>query len=129
MSGTVPKLGDPPNLDANWGIQVGANATDPEGEGLGQAFKSVTFTLSGKPTSGLRAIAHKGSADYCYEGVASGEAIPFTNFTKTCYDTASPGTAITAADVASISKLTIRVSSGSAAITVADLCISKIEFK
>ena len=129
VSGKIPALDETdPDYDANWGVQVGANATDPDGDGLGQAFKTVTFTLSGKPTSGLRALVHKGSTDYCYEGVTSGKAIDFTDFTKTCYDSASPGTAITAADVASISKLVIQVSSTTSATTVADLCITKIEF-
>ena len=128
ISGSVPKLGDPPDYDANWGVQVGVNATDPEGGGLGQAFTSVTFTVTGKPSSGLRALAKIGSTDYCYEGLTSGTAIPFTKFTTTCYDTAKPGTAIAAAEVASIEKLVVQVSSGTAAITVSDLCITKIEF-
>ena len=121
-----------PDYTGNWGVSVGLNATDPEGGGLGQAFTSVTITLSGTPTSGLRAIVHiKGeSADtqYC-SPVSSGTAIPFTDFSATCWDTAAPGTKVTAAQVASIDKIAVQVNSGSSAITVSDLCITKIEFK
>ncbi|MBN2573071.1 MAG: hypothetical protein JXP73_00770 [Deltaproteobacteria bacterium] len=132
MTGSIPALdATNPDYTGNWGVSVGLNATDPEGGGLGQAFSSVTITLSGTPTSGLRAIVHiKGeSADtqYC-SPLTSGTAISFTDFSATCWDTAAPGTKVTAAQVASIDKIAVQVNSGSSAITVSNLCITKIEF-
>ena len=130
MTGSIPALGDEPDYEANWGVSVGLNATDPDTGGLGQSFSSVTITTSGSPSSGLRAIVHlKGdgeSVQYC-SPLTSGTAIPFTDFSLTCWDTAKPGTAITAAQVKDIDKIAVQVNSGSTAIDV-DLCITKIEF-
>jgi len=131
MTGSIPALGDEPDYEANWGVQVALNATDPDGGGLGQSFSSVTITLSGKPTSGLRAIVHrKGDPEatsYC-AALTSGTAITFTSFVTDCYNTEPSGKKIAATDVPNIDKIGVQVSSGSAAITVDDLCITEIEF-
>ena len=133
ITGSIPALGTPPDYTGNWGVSVGVNATDttPSG-GLGQSFTSITITVSGTPDIGLRATVHrKGDPDatsFCY-ALTSGTAIPLTSFTTSCYTTASPGTAITAADVPNIDKVSVQVSSGTAAITVASLCITGIAFQ
>jgi hypothetical protein len=131
MSGTVPALGTPPDYTGNWGVLVGLNSTDPAGSGLGQSFTSVTITVTGAPSSGLRAQVHKkGDTDavtYC-AALTSGTAIPFTSFVTDCYNTVPAGTKIAAGDVTNIDKIAVQVSSGSAAITVAELCIAKIDF-
>ena len=132
MTGSIPALdATTPDYTANWGVSVGLNSTDPEGGGLGQALTSVTITMSGSPTSGLRAIVHiKGESkdtQYC-SPLTSGTAIPFTSFSATCWDTATPGTKVTAAQVTNIDKIAVQVNSTSAAITVTELCITKIEF-
>ncbi len=131
MTATIPALDkDKPDYTANWGVMLGVDSTDAKGS-LGQSFSSVTIAVTGSPSSGLRAKVHlKGDAegtDYC-QAYASG-ALSFTSFTKTCYDTASPGTAITAADVAKIDQIGIQVPSGSSAIDVKSLCITGITFK
>ncbi|MGA9657387.1 MAG: hypothetical protein WBP56_10200 [Polyangia bacterium] len=135
ISGSVPALPAAPtstDYSNNWGVSVGVNATDttPSG-GLGQSFSSVTITVSGSPSSGLRAMVHrKGDADatsYCAT-LTSGTAMPLTSFSTTCYTPASPGTAITATDVPNIDKISVQVSSGSAAIPVSSLCITGITF-
>lgn len=134
VTGSVPALAATnPDYSGNWGLSVGVNAGDPAGTtGLGQPFTSITITVSGSPTTGLRAIVHrKGDADatqYCYP-LTSGTAIPLTSFSTTCYTSALPGTAITAADVPNIDKVSVQVSSGTAAITVASLCITGISFQ
>jgi hypothetical protein len=115
---------------SNWGVAVGLDSTDANGP-LGQSFTSVTIAVSGSPSSGLRAKVHlKGDAegtDYCATYTSS--AIAFTKFTKTCYDPASPGTAITAVDVPKIDRISIQVPSSSTAIDVKSLCITGITFK
>lgn len=131
MTASIPALdAAKPDYTANWGVQIGVDSTDAKG-GLGQSLSSVTIAISGSPTSGLRAKVHlKGDAegtDYCAAYTTG--AISFTSFTKTCYDTASPGTAITAADVSKIDQIGIQVPSGSAAISVSNLCITGITFK
>lgn len=131
MSGSIPALdATTPDYTNNWGVQLGVNSTEPAGSGLGQSFTSITIAVSGTPSSGLRAKVHRkgdpASTDYCAP-YASG-AIPLTSFTTTCYDTAKPGTAITAADVANIDQIGIQVPSSTTAITVTNLCITGITF-
>jgi len=129
ISGSVPALGTPPDYTGNWGVSVGVNA-DAAGGGLGQSFSSITIAVSGTPSSGLRAMVHKkGDPDatsYCAALTAG--AMPLTSFSTTCYNTATPGTAITAADVPNIDKISVQVSSGAAAIAVSSLCITGITF-
>lgn len=132
VTGSIPALDkDTPDYDNNWGLLVGLNATDPATKGLGQAFTSVLIATSGTPTTGLRAKVHRkgdtDSVDYC-AAFTPGTAIPFTSFTRTCYDAAKPGAAITAADIPNIDKIQLQVSSGAAAITVTNLCITGITF-
>ena len=132
ITGSVPALGTPPDYIGNWGVSVGVNATDTTpSAGLGQSFSSVTITVSGSPGSGLRAMVHrKGDPDattYCH-ALTSGTVMPLTSFSTTCYTTASPGTAITAADVPNIDKISVQVWSGTAAIPVSNLCITGITF-
>jgi hypothetical protein len=129
ISGTIPALGTPPDYTGNWGVSVGVNS-DAAGGGLAQSFSSITIAVTGSPSSGLRAMVHKkGEPDatsYC-AALTSGP-MPLTSFSTTCYNTATPGIAITAADVPNIDKVSVQVSSGSAAITVASLCITGITF-
>ena len=130
ISGTVPALGTPPDYTGNWGVSVGVNSDTIVGGGLGQSFSSITIAVSGSPSTGLRAMVHKkGDPDatsYCATLTAG--AMPFTSFSTTCYTPASPGVAITAADVSNIDKISVQVSSGTAAITVSSLCITGITF-
>jgi hypothetical protein len=133
MTGSVPALAATnPDYTGNWGVSVGLNATDPAGKGLGQSFTSVTITTTGVPSSGLRAIVHLAgdtdSTQYC-SPMTSGTAIPFTSFSATCWDTAAPGTKITAAQVTNIDKIAVQVTSTTSAITVTDLCITAITFQ
>jgi hypothetical protein len=132
ITGSVPALGTPPDYTGNWGVSVGVNSTDstPSG-GLGQSFSSVTITVSGSPGSGLRALVHRkgdpAATSYCAT-LTSGTAMPLTSFSTTCYTPASPGTAITTTDVPNIDQISVQVSSGTAAITVSNLCITGITF-
>jgi hypothetical protein len=132
ISGSVPVLAaTDPDYTGNWGVSVGVNAGDPDTVTLGQSFTSVAITVTGSPSSGLRAIVHrKGDPEdtqYCL-AYASG-AMALTSFSLTCYDSASPGTKITTADIPNINKVAVQVTSNqTAAITVTDLCITKIEF-
>ena len=135
ITGSVPALPAAPtstDYTNNWGVSVGVNSTDstPSG-GLGQSLSSVTITVSGSPTSGLRALVHRkgdpAATSYCAT-LTSGTAMPLTSFSTTCYTPASPGTAITATDVPNIDLIGVQVSSGTAAITVSNLCITGITF-
>jgi hypothetical protein len=129
VTGSIPALGTPPDYAGNWGISVGVNADAAFG-GLSQSFSSITIAVTGSPSSGLRAMVHKrGDPDatsYCATYAAG--AMPLTSFSTTCYTPAAPGIAITAADVPNIDKISVQVSSGAAAIAVANLCITGITF-
>lgn len=134
VTGSIPALPTVPvasDYTNNWGLSVGLNATDPAGTGLGQAFTTVAITTTGTPATGLRAVVHrKGDAvdvGYCAM-MTSGTAIAFTSFNTECYNTPVSGTALTAADVANIDQISVQVSSGAAAITVTNLCITGITF-
>jgi hypothetical protein len=134
ISGSVPALPASPtstDYSNNWGVSVGLNAIDPAGGGLGQTFTSVTITVTGSPTAGLRAIVHlKGTADsttYC-AALTSGTAIPLMSFVTDCYNTAPAGTKITTADITNIDKISVQVSATQTAIAVSSLCITSIAF-
>ena len=135
MTGSLPALPAAPtsaDFAANWGVSLGVNAADPfPGTGLGQTLTSVTITTTGSPLTGLRATVHrKGDADsvtYC-GAMTSGTAIPFTNFVTDCYNPVPTGAKITATDVPNIDRINVQVSSGTAAITVTNLCITGITF-
>jgi len=135
MSGSIPAVPSAPTAadwSNNWGIQIGLNSTLQPGEGLGQSFSSVATTLTGSPLTGLRMMVHRvGDVDttsYCAV-VSSGVSISFTRFSTTCWDTTSPGTALTLADVPNIDKISIQVSSMvGTAITVTNLCLVGLTF-
>jgi hypothetical protein len=130
MSGSIPALaGEEPDYAGNWGIQLGVNAKDPN-EGMGTSWKTVTLSVSGSPTTGLRAILHKsGDADdvgYC-AGMKSGTALAITDFNSMCWD--SSGDDLTEGDAGSIDKVGVQVTpSTEEDITVSDLCLTKVEF-
>jgi hypothetical protein len=131
ITGSVPALGTPPDYTGNWGVSVGVNASATDGTGLGQPFTSITIAVTGLPSSGLLAMFHRSgdpdATSYCH-ALTSGIAMPLTSFSTTCYTPASPGTAITAADVPKIDMISVRVSSGAVAIPVSNLCITGITF-
>lgn len=132
ISGSIPALPASPtssDYSTNWGVSIGLNATDPAGGTLAQAFSSVAITVTGTPTSGLRAQVHvKGDPDgtsYCYN-YASG-AMPLAKFAQDCYNT-TPTLLIAASAIGNIDKVMIQVSSAATAITVTNLCITGITF-
>jgi hypothetical protein len=131
MSGSIPALpGDAGATDysSNWGVQVGVNAKDPSAA-LGSNWKTITFDVTGSPSSGLRAVLHKAgdpdSTGYCY-AMTPGTALKITDFNSKCWD--SSGTALTEADAGSIDKMGVQVTSTATAITVSSLCLTKITF-
>ena len=130
MSGSVPALpGDAGAADysSNWGVQIGVNAKDPNA-GMGTSWKTITFTMSGSPSTGLRAVIHKNgdpdSTGYCVS-MTPGTALKITDFNSACWD--SSGTSLTEADAASIDKVSVQVTSTASAITVDHLCLTKVE--
>ena len=132
ITGSVPALSaTAPDYTGNWGVSVGVNSSDATGGTLGQTFSSITIAVSGSPGSGLRALVHRkgdpAATSYCAT-LTSGTAMPLTSFSTTCYTPASPGTAITTTDVPNIDQISVQVSSGTAAITVSNLCITGITF-
>jgi hypothetical protein len=137
MSGAIPALPASPaqaDYDNNWGVQIGVNAKEPS-DAIGDSIKgyvSVSFVLSGSPSSGLRAMFHrKGDPDgttYCADSIKSDTPIKFTKFNTKCWgDPAS--VFLTEADLPMIDKAGVQVSSTSAAIEVKDLCLSEIKFQ
>jgi len=137
MSGKIPALPATPlqsDYDNNWGIQIGVNTSEPPGLTLGKSYASIAITISGKPTTGLRAELHvKGEPagqTYCAD-MTSGEAIQLSKFNQECWngDAAASSKALSSDNIANIDKVGIQVSSGSAEIPVEKLCLQSIEFK
>ncbi len=135
VTGSVPALPASPSsadYSNNWGLQVGVNATDPDTAGLGQSFTSVTITFTSTtviPATALRAVVQLAGSTTAYcAALTSGTAVLFTSFVTDCWDTTPTGTYITAANVPNISQISVEVVSGSAAITVTNLCITGITF-
>jgi len=128
-TGSVPALPATPtdaDYKANFGINIGVGAAEATGGTLGQSFTSVTISTTGAPATGLRAIVSVGATDYCAT-LTSGTAIPFTTFNTTCWTPTTAG-ALPAASVPNITQVQVQVTSGAAAITVTNLCITGITF-
>ena len=137
INANIPALPSSPvqkDYDENWGVMVGLNSSDPPadkgGSTLGQTFDSITFNLSGSPITGLRGEIHiKGDDDntvYC-ANIVSGRAVVLTDFNTKCWgDTTT--VKLTSDKITNIDKVGVQVSSGSAAITVASLCLKSVSF-
>ena len=137
ISGTIPALPATPvqsDYDNNWGIQIGVNTSEPPGIALGKSRTSMTITLAGTPTTGLRAIVHvKGEPAgqaYCAE-LTSGQAITMSTFNLECWNgtAAAPAKALSADNIPNIDKIGIQVSSTATEIKVANLCLQSIAFQ
>ena len=137
MSGTIPALPATPfqsDYDNNWGIQIGVNTSEPPGTTLGKARTSMTITISGAPSTGLRAEVHvKGEPagqTYCAD-LTSGQAIPMSKFNLECWngDSASPSKALSSDNVPNIDKVGVQVSSTATEIKVENLCLQSIAFQ
>jgi hypothetical protein len=119
-----------PDYTGNWGIELGVNATESN-ISLGQSFSTIAITVSGSPTSGLRAMLHrKGDKDetnYCL-AMISGTVMAMTSFNTKCYDLPPDGDALFASDIPNIDKVGVQVSSSATAITVDNLCVTGITF-
>jgi hypothetical protein len=127
ITGAIPALGTPPDYSGNWGIEIGVNANSDAVSAIGTAHASINVAVTGA-AAGLRVNIHrKGDPDntpYCAS--YTGAAIPLTSFNTACWD--NSGTAFTAADAPNIDKVMIQVPSGTAAVTVTNMCMTGITF-
>jgi hypothetical protein len=137
ISGTIPALPAKPfqsDYDNNWGIQIGVNTSEPPGTTLGKDYASVAITVTGKPTSGLRAELHvKGEPagqTYCAD-MTSGQAIQLASFNQACWDgaAADPAKSLSKDNIKNIDKVGVQVSSTQSEIKVENLCLVGIFFK
>jgi len=135
ISGSIPALPAAPlqaDYDNNWGVQIGVNSSDPTGTTLGGSYSTITYTVTGTPSSGLRAELHrKGDPDattYCHD-MTSGTSIKLTDFNTKCYDSPADGVQLTSSDVGNLDKVGVQVSSTQQAIAVTNLCLTGVQFK
>lgn len=137
ITGNIPALPAMPfqsDYENNWGIQIGVNTSEPPGTTLGKSHASMAITVSGSPSTGLRAVVHvKGEPAgqaYCAE-LTSGQAIPMSKFNLECWngDAAAPSKALAAENIPNIDKIGIQVSSTATQIPVANLCLRSIAFQ
>jgi hypothetical protein len=137
ISGKIPALPASPvqkDYDDNWGLQIGVNSAEPPadkgGATLNKTYKTITFNVSGSPTTGLRGELHRKGDDekvtYCAT-FKSGEKVTLTAFNTKCWGDATT-VLLTEADIPNIDKVGIQVSSGSSAIDVTNLCLKSVEF-
>lgn len=137
ISGKIPMLGSPPDYTGNWGVQIGVNAqesSDAVGSALSD-FKTVSFTFSGTPATGIRGLFHRKGDDpdkttpFCMDGIKSGTAYDLVKFNRDCWGPSASTAYLTKEDLANLDIVGIQVpSSTSAEITVSDLCLEKIQF-
>jgi hypothetical protein len=129
MTGYVPAVPSDGDYTQNWGIEIGINATPTSGGTLGQSFSAIALSVTGTPSTNLRAVVHrKGDlpeTTYC-AAFTSGVSVPFTSFNTTCWN--NNGKYLAASDVANLDQVGVQISSGSAAITIKNLCITGISF-
>ncbi len=96
---------------------------------IGRNFTSVSFTFSGAPTKGVRAVLRFVGgfvAEYGLDDISSGQILDITKFT-----TADAGTTVkslTISDTPYIDAVGVRIPSGSAEIPVKDFCLSGVDF-
>jgi len=136
ITGSVPALPGSPqqsDYDNNWGLQVGANTSEPPGTVLGPSvasYKTITLRVTGTPSTGLRAEIHRlgdpEGTTYCAK-MTSGATINLTSFSTECYG-GSNDVKLTTADIPNIDKIAVQVSSTNSAISVTDLCLTSIQF-
>ena len=134
VSGSIPSTATSPDTSANWGIQVGVNASDPDSSSIGRPFTTVAVNASGVPTGDVRIEIHRSGDDpgttYCASWTNGATPVPLTSFNTACWDlTGTRGTKLTAADVPNIDKVGLQVSpSKTTAITLTNLCLRSITF-
>jgi hypothetical protein len=137
MSGAIPALPAAPvqaDYDFNWGMEIGVNAADPK-DAIGPAispFRTIAFTFSGTPTSGIRAFVHrKGDPDattYCLDSVRRDTAVALTKFNTKCWG--DPTTVyLTPADLPNIDQIGLMIPSSSSQIIVNNFCLERISFQ
>jgi hypothetical protein len=117
------------DYDNNWGIDICANATQIQGGTLGTSYATIAVTVTGTPTTGLRLMVHrKGDPDatwYC-AFFMSGAPVRFTSLNTACWD--GTGVAFASTDVPNIDRAGVQVPSATTAITLNNLCMTKIVF-
>ena len=137
ISGMIPALPAMPfqsDYDNNWGIQIGVNTSEPPGVTLGKPHTSMALTVTGNPSTGLRAVLHvKGEPAgqaYCAD-LVSGQAIPLSKFNLECWsgDAAPPAKALSVDNIPNIDKVGIQVSSTATEIKVENLYLRSIAFQ
>jgi hypothetical protein len=131
ISGAIPALPSSPSpsdFANNWGIQVGVDA-NLSGDPIGRQFKTLTYNMTGSPSSGLRAEIHRSGdaigVTYCAT-LVPGKPITLSTFNSSCWD--GTGASLTPADILKIDKVIVHIPSGSSPINVNSLCIGSIVF-
>jgi hypothetical protein len=132
VTGYIPALPAFPvqtDYDNNWGIDLCANATQFPGGTLGAYYGTIAIDLTGTPTTGLRLMVHrKGDLDatwYC-AFLMSGTPIRFASLNSACWD--GTGMAFASADVPNIDRVGVQMPSAATAITLNNLCMTRIIF-
>ncbi len=124
VTGSVPTN---PSPYTSWGINIGANATDPSGSGLGQTFSTVAISATGAPSGAtFRYVISVGTVDYC-AAATLGTAVAFSTFNTKCYDAPADGTAY-AGTGSNITGVQLQIVPGTATITISSMCLTGITF-
>jgi hypothetical protein len=132
IAGSIPVVtgGD---YNSNWGIQIGADVSNPLGSTLGKTFSQITFSYSATispANSAIRAMLHrKGDPDatsYCAT-VRPDVLVSLASFNTRCWD--GSGVFLTADDVANIDRVGIQITADERnTYTVSNFCLTKIVF-
>jgi hypothetical protein len=130
VSGSVPALPANPteaDYDRNWGVLVGVNVREPA-QAIGTTHRSITFILTGQPTTALRAVVHLRSdpdnTTYC-ANMTPGMPVYFTSFNTECWE--NTGRYLLSSDVAKIDLVGAHVPATSSTVSVKNLCLTRID--
>jgi hypothetical protein len=112
----------------NWGAEIGVDVSSPRGRTLGGTYRSVSLTFTGDPPNGarLQVIDGRGSA-YCADGYTSGTTVTAVDLTTSCWSATATHTPLPG--LSDIVEVELRIKSGKTAATIANVCVTAIDFQ
>jgi hypothetical protein len=136
ISGGMPSLPASPtqtDYDANWGVMVSADVTDPPGGTLGtNTFQTITFVYSGASAGvTVRGLLHRlgdpSDVNYC-ANVQSNQAVTLTSFNTKCWGDAST-VVFLSSDLAKVDWVGLQIPSSYSLTKLSNLCLNSVMFK
>jgi hypothetical protein len=139
MSGTIPALTACPancttpgetgeDYAEDWGAEVGVNVSMVANTAMGQSFSAMTVNFTGTLNGFIKLnVVDSSHNSYCYYNYVSGTPVAASQLTQSCWQTSSPGPALSS--LANITSVGLQIDSSLTAETFTDFCMNSIAFK